>query len=66
MKAIKRNMKDQILTNDRKILYCVHCDYEASGNAGDYWGSLDNYVFYCPVCGTELELVTKTVKVTYK
>jgi len=33
MRAIKRNMKDQILTNDRKILHCVVCDTEWSGIA---------------------------------
>lgn len=36
MKASKRNMRDQILTNDRKILHCPNCGAEYSGNSGDY------------------------------
>jgi hypothetical protein len=63
MKAIKRNMKDQILTKDRKILYCKICGSEYSGNAGDYWHLPDNHVFKC--CNEPMELVTKVVKVRY-
>ncbi len=64
MKAIKSNMKDQILTNDAMILHCLECDCEYSGNAGDYWNYPDNYEFFCE-CGSEIELVTKTVTIDY-
>ena len=65
MKAIKKNMKDQILTKDRKILYCPECGAEYSGNSGDYWYLPDDYVFKCE-CGAEMELVDKIVTVEYK
>ena len=64
MKAAKANMKDQILTKDNKILHCLSCGAEYSGNAGDYWGLPNDYVFHCE-CGEELELVEKLVTVKY-
>jgi len=63
MRAIKSNMEDQILTDDKKILYCKICGGEFSGNAGDYWDYPDDYVFKC--CGEEMELVDKVVRVEY-
>ena len=66
MRAIRSNMKDQILTGDRKILHCPRCDAEGSGNAGDYFLVPDDYVFYCQDCGVEMELVEKVVTISYK
>ena len=66
MRAIKGNMKDQILTNDTKILHCPKCDAEYSGNASDYFMLPDDYVFHCSDCGIEMELVEKVVTVEYK
>ena len=63
MKAIKKNMVDQILTSDNKILYCEICGAEYSGNAGDYWNVPDNYVFTC--CDTAMQLVTKKTVISY-
>ena len=65
MKAIKSNMKDQILTDDKKILYCSSCNAEYSGNAGDYFMYPDDHVFHCKRCGVEMELVTKIVTIEY-
>ena len=65
MRALKSNMKDQILTDDRKILHCKSCDAEFSGNAGDYWNYPDDHEFVCP-CGGEMELVNKVVTVSYE
>jgi len=65
MRALKENMKDQILTNDRKILHCPICDAEYSGNAGDYWDYPDDYEFFCEECGVPMELVEKIVTVEY-
>jgi len=65
MKAIKSNMKDQILTSDMKILHCPECGAEYSGNRGDYWNLPEDYVFSCE-CGAEMELVDKIVSVRYK
>lgn len=65
MKAIKSNMKDQILTDDKKILHCLGCDSEYSGNAGDYFMAPDDYVFHCGRCGCEMELVTKVTTIKY-
>ena len=64
MKAIKKNMVDQILTSDNKILHCTVCGAEYSGNAGDYWNVPENYVFKC--CDTEMELVTKKILISYE
>ena len=64
MKAIKSNMKDQILTNDTKILYCSNCGAECSGNRGDYFMLPEGYVFHCE-CGEEMELVAKITSVRY-
>ena len=66
MKATKKNMKDQILTSDSKILHCPCCDAEYSGNAGDYWNVPDNHVFTCSECKVEMELVNKVVRVSYR
>ena len=65
MRAIKKNMKDQILTDDDRILHCPACDGEWSGNAGDYWKLPDDHVFVCEDCQIELELVVKQVSVEY-
>jgi peptide subunit release factor 1 (eRF1) len=66
MRAIKRNMRDQILTNDRKILHCPACDAEYSGNRGDYWHVSEDHIFNCEKCQVEMELVTKRVYVEYE
>ena len=66
MRAIKSNMKDQILTDDKKILHCPKCDEEYSGSAGDYWLTPDDYVFHCGECGCEMELVNKVVTIAYE
>ena len=66
MEAIKKNMKDQILTNDTKILHCPNCDSEYSGNAGDYWYLPDNHIFMCPICNYKMELVNKITTISYK
>jgi len=65
MKATKKNMQDQILTSDSKILYCPGCGVEYSGNAGDYFMLPDDYVFHCENCDVEMELVNKVVTTTY-
>ena len=65
MRAIKSNMKDQILTDDDHILHCPECGAEYSGNAGDYWYLPDDYVFYCDECSVEMELVRKVVATEY-
>lgn len=66
MKASKRNMRDQILTNDRKILHCPNCGAEYSGNSGDYWYLPDEYIFTCQDCLTEMELVNKIITIDYE
>jgi len=58
-------MKDHILDHDRRILHCVGCDGEWSGNADDYWDVPDDHVFTCSECGIELELVEKHVQIEY-
>lgn len=65
MRAIKSNMKDQILTGDRKILRCPNCGAEYSGNAGDYWNLPEDHVFICSSCQVEMELVDKIVIIKY-
>ena len=64
MKAVKGNMKDQILTDDRKILHCPNCGAEYSGNSGDYFMLPDDHIFTCE-CGEEMELVVKHVSVSF-
>ena len=58
-------MEDQILTDDKKILYCPICFGEYSGNAGDYWNYKPDYIFMCPTCNVELQLVTKKIIIEY-
>ena len=65
MKAIKRNMKDQILSDDKKILHCLECNAEFSGGAGDYWNLPDDHEFKCSDCGGKMELVNKIVLIKY-
>jgi len=65
MKAIKKNMTDPIFAGITRILHCIVCGGEWSGDAGDYWDYPDDYVFTCSVCGAELELVEKRVHVEY-
>ena len=59
MKAIKKNLKDQILTNDKRLSYCSICGNEGSANVGDKWDTQDNYKFKC--CGITMELVIKKI-----
>jgi len=66
MRAIRSNMKDQILTNDKKILHCIGCDSEFSGNSGDYWYLPEDHIFTCSHCEIELELVNKTTSISYR
>ncbi len=48
MKAILKNLKDQILTNDNTIMYCPICESQYSANSGDYYMINDeNYEFKC-------------------
>lgn len=63
MRAIKSNMKDQIMTGDRKILHCKICGSEYSGNSADYWDLPDDQIFEC--CDEEMELVDKIVEIRY-
>ena len=65
MRAIKKNMHNQITSNDKKILHCPECNGEWSGNAGDYWNLPDDHVFICEECNCELELVEKRINVEY-
>jgi hypothetical protein len=59
MKAILKNLKDQILSDDRAMMYCTKCGGEYSANAGDYFMVSDpEYRFKC--CGRTMELVIKT------
>lgn len=57
MKAIKKNLKDQILTDDKTIMHCGVCSAEYSANAGDYWNHPEDHEFKC--CGLIMDLVTK-------
>lgn len=66
MKAVKSNMRDQILTNDEKVLHCSSCDSIFSGNAGDYWDLPKNYIFCCSNCEVEMELVKRRVTIKYE
>lgn len=61
MQAIKRNLKDQILTEDDTIMYCPCCYAEFSANAGDYWNLDDDYVFTCSDCECDMVLGTKHI-----
>jgi hypothetical protein len=60
MKAIYKNLKDHILTGDKKIMYCPGCGAEYSANKGDYFMVSDpNYKFKC--CDVTMKLVSKQV-----
>jgi len=63
MKAIKKNLKDQILTDDKKIMFCNICGTEGSANSGDYWNTPEEYRFKC--CNRTMSLVNKKVRVIY-
>ena len=65
MRAVKRNMRDQILTSDRKILRCPSCGAEYSGNSGDYWDLPNDFVVKCEDCDVEMKLIDKVVTVKY-
>ena len=55
--ACVKDLKDQILTEDRAILFCTICGSEYSANAGDYWAYPPDYEFTC--CGEPMILVNK-------
>jgi len=58
MKAILKNLKDQILSDDNRIMYCPLCGAEYSANSGDYFMLTNpNHKFKC--CNNTMELVTK-------
>jgi uncharacterized C2H2 Zn-finger protein len=61
MQAILKNLKDQLLTDDKKIMYCPRCNAEYSAHRGDYFTINDpEHIFYCG-CGNPLLLVIKQV-----
>ena len=47
MKAIMKNLKDQILTDDTTIMYCPFCLGQYSAHRGDYWDHIEDYEFTC-------------------
>ena len=56
--AYVKNLKDQILTNDKTIAMCPACGAEYSANKGDYWNCKPETPLTC--CeGLICELVTK-------
>lgn len=57
MIAKKKYLKDQILINDKTLMFCPICTSEYSANRGDYWNVPDDYVFKC--CNVPMQLVTK-------
>jgi hypothetical protein len=58
MRAIKRNLKDQITDkSDHRIMLCPLCGEESSANKGDYFMLPEDHKFQC--CGQTMELVTK-------
>ena len=58
--AILKNLHDQILTNNNKIMKCFICGAEYSANSGDYWHiNNPNYKFKC--CDKMMSLVTKHI-----
>ena len=63
MRAVLKNLTDQILTDDNTIMRCSECGAEYSAHKGDYdWYIVDpDYEFKC--CDLTMDLVTK--KVTY-
>jgi len=62
MKAIKGNLKDQIGSDEeRMIMWCPCCDDEFSANAGDYWYLPDDHQFTCENCGCALVLGYKRI-----
>ena len=60
MLAQIKNLKDQIITNDKKIAVCPCCGAEYSANKGDYWQLKESdYLTCCD--GIICELATKKV-----
>ena len=60
MKAILKNLKDQVLTDDKKLMLCKICGAEYSANSGDYFLIIDpEYKFKC--CNRTMGLVEKHV-----
>lgn len=58
MKAILKNLKDQIFTDDKKLMLCKICGAEFSANSGDYFMITDpSYKFKC--CNKIMDLVIK-------
>lgn len=62
MKAIKKNLHDQILEPEYKgiCMKCFICNGEYSASKGDYWDYPDTWVFRC--CDEPMELVRKQTK----
>tara|TARA_R100001244_G_scaffold54060_1_gene46801 strand:- start:545 stop:751 length:207 start_codon:yes stop_codon:yes gene_type:complete len=55
-----KNLKDQILTNDKSIAVCPSCSAEYSANLGDYWDREKESAITC--CdGLICDLVTKRI-----
>ena len=55
MKAIYKNLKDQILTNDNAVMYCTKCGSEFSANSGDYF-MINNPEYRFKCCKKTMEL----------
>jgi len=60
MLAILKNLKDQILTKDNKLMLCKVCGAEYSANAGDYFMiNNPNHKFKC--CNKTMVLAHKKI-----
>lgn len=56
------DLKDQIGTSDRTILYCGCCGGEYSANKGDYFMYKKDHVFKC--CDNDMMLMKKNIVYT--
>ncbi len=62
MKAQVKNLKDAILDNDTKVMYCPVHKVPYSANKGDYWNYPEEHIFYCQdrlgrkICGKTMIL----------
>ena len=54
-----KHLKDQILHNDNRFLYCVVCGGEYSANSVDYFAYDKEHVLKC--CDKPLLLMTKKI-----
>jgi len=61
MKAIKKNLSDEVLNPTGRFMFCSECGSEYSANKGDYFQYSEDFEFKC--CGKTMEICVRQTRI---